>query len=75
MAAMLGRAIQRATWDRYRIPRLLTPVLKGVQYPAAVVQSAYMATAFRRIYDDDADYAHYQADLALTWVIANDQLP
>jgi hypothetical protein len=74
MADAICRAIQRATWDRYRISRPLTPALNGVTYPMAVVQSAYMATSFRRAYDDAGDYARYQGDLALSWVTVNDHL-
>ena len=74
MAAAIASAIRRATWDRYRIPRPLAITVNGVTYPTAVVQSAYLATAFRRLYDDQGDYARYQADLALTWVTANDRL-
>lgn len=73
-ARALASAIQRATWDRIHIPRLLTVQANGITYPSAVVRSAYLATAFRRIYDDQGDYARYQADLALSWVTANDKL-
>lgn len=73
-AAALSRAILRATWDRYRIPRPLVPVVNGVTYPGAVVRSAYMATAFRRLYADAADYARFQGDLALSWSMTNDRL-
>lgn len=74
MAAALASAIQRAAWDRYTIARPLTPVLNGVTYPLAVVQSAYMAQSFRRIYDDAADYACFQADMGLQWVTPGYQL-
>lgn len=74
LAAALSRAILRATWDRYRIPRPLTPTLNGVEYPTAVVQSATIVTAFRRMYDDAADYAHLSGDLNLSWVMAHDSL-
>jgi hypothetical protein len=73
-AAAIAQAILRATWDRYRISRPLTITAGGVVYPTAVVQSAYMATSFRRLYADQADYACFQGDLALTWVTANDHL-
>lgn len=73
-ANIIATTIQRATWDRYRISRPLTIAVNGVAYPTAVVQSAYVATAFRRIYDDQGDYARYQADLALEWVTVNDRL-
>jgi hypothetical protein len=68
MARALASAIQQACWDRYQIARPLTPTVNGVAYPAAVVQSAWMAQSFRRLYADAADYAVYQADMALQWV-------
>lgn len=74
LAAALSRAVLRATWDRHRIPRALTPTAGGVTYPTAVVQSATIATTFRRMYDDDADYAHLSGDLHLSWVMAHDTL-
>ena len=74
MAAAITQAILRATWDRYHIPRTLTLSANGVTYPSAVVRSAYMATTFRRVYDDAGDYARYTGDLALTWVTVNDRL-
>ena len=74
MAAALASAIRRATWDRYTIARPLAITANGVVYPSAVVQSAYMATSFRRTYDDPGDYAQYQGDLALSWVTVNDHL-
>jgi hypothetical protein len=74
VAAAVMNAISRAAWDRTHIPRPVVPVVNGVEYPTAVVQSAYLATAPRRIYDDQGDYARYQADLALSWVTANDRL-
>lgn len=74
MARALGSVIQRACWDRRTLARPVTPVLNGVTYPVAVVQTAWMAQSFRRIYDDAADYAVYQADLALQWVTPGDQL-
>ena len=74
LAAAIAGAIRRATWDRYRISRPLTINVNGVVYPPAVVKSAYLPTAFRRVYDDAGDYARYQGDLALTWVTVNDRL-
>jgi hypothetical protein len=74
MARNLASQIRRAALDRYTIARPLTPVLNGVTYPKAVVRSAYFAQSFRRLYDDDADYAVYQADLALDWVTVGDRL-
>lgn len=73
-ARALASAIQRATWDRYRIPRPLTLTANGITYPSAVVRSAHTVVSFRRIYDDQGDYARYQGDLALTWVTVNDRL-
>jgi hypothetical protein len=73
-AAALASTIRYATWDRIRIARPLVAAVNGVEYPLAVVQSAYLATAFRRLYDDEGDYAHYQADLALSWIAPNDRL-
>lgn len=70
----IATAIRRATWDRYTIARPLAITVNGVAYPTAAVKSAYLATTFRRMYDDAADYAHLQADLALTWVTVNDRI-
>lgn len=74
MARAIGAAIQRAAWSRTNIPRPLVPVLNGVSYPQVVVRSASVVTAFRRLYEDAADYAHYAADLQLSWVMAHDTL-
>lgn len=71
-AKALGQAITKATWDRVTLCRRLIPASEGVAYPPAVVQGAYMATHFRPLYDDAADYACVQGDLALTWVTAAD---
>jgi hypothetical protein len=73
-AAAIATTIRRACWDRRRFARPLTITVHGVAYPVAVVQSAYMATAFRRIYDDAGDYARFQGDLALTWVQPGDRI-
>ncbi|MEV7770582.1 hypothetical protein [Kitasatospora sp. NPDC086791] len=73
-AAALAGAIRRATWDRRNISRPLQITANGIAYPAAAVRTAYMPTAFRRIYDDQGDYARLQADLALSWVTVNDRL-
>lgn len=67
MARALGNAITAATWDRFTFGRPLVPAVNGVEYPVAVVQSAYMASTFRRLYADEADYACFWGDLALTW--------
>lgn len=71
-AKALGQAITKATWDRVTINRQIIPASEGVTYPAAFVQGAYMATHFRPVYDDAADYAVVQGDLALEWVTAAD---
>lgn len=71
-AKALGTAILHATWDRFTISRRLVPQLDGVTYPAVSVQSAYMATHFRPLFADVADYACIQGDLALSWTGACD---
>ncbi|GAB2695918.1 hypothetical protein [Kitasatospora kifunensis] len=71
-AAALASTIRYATWDRIRGPRPLSATINGAEYPLAVAQGAYLATAFRRIYDDQGDYARYQADLALSWIAPAD---
>jgi hypothetical protein len=73
-AAALASVIRYATWDRIRIPRPLVAAVNGVQYPLAVVQSAYLATAPRRLYDDQGDYARYQFDLGLVWIAPDERL-
>lgn len=73
-AAAIASVIRYATWDRIRGPRPLAVTVNGVAYPLAVVQGAYLATAFRRIYDDQGDYARYQGDLALSWIAPADIL-
>lgn len=73
-AAALASAIRRATWDRLAISRALHISVNGITYPTAAVQTAYLPTAFRRLYDDQGDYARYQADLSLSWVTVNDRL-
>jgi hypothetical protein len=74
MALALSRAVLRATWDRHRIPRPVVPVVNGIVYPTAVVQSATVVTSFRRLYSDDADYARVQGDLQLSWLMPHDTL-
>lgn len=73
-ANALASVIQRATWDRTNISRLLTLTAGDVTYPNATVQSAYLATPPRRLYGDGADYARYQMDLALQWITTGDRL-
>jgi hypothetical protein len=75
MALALSRAVLRATWSRTGVPRPLTPVVNGAQYPVSVVQSATVLTSFRRLYDDQADYARVSGDVQLSWVMAHDILP
>lgn len=72
MALALSRAVLRATWDRLHFPRPLVPVVAGVEYPLVVVQSATVVTSFRRLYDDQADYARVQGDLHLSWLMPHD---
>jgi hypothetical protein len=74
-AARLATAVKRATWDRDNIARPLHISVKGVTYPTAVVQSAYMTASFRRLYDDAGDYARYTGSLALTWVTPSETIP
>jgi hypothetical protein len=72
--AAIATEIRRACWSRTRIARPLPIVANGVTYPSAVVQGARLATAFRRLYSDQADYARYQGDLWLSWVTVNDRI-
>ena len=73
-AAALASAIRYATWDRIRIPRPLSITVNGANYPGATVQGASLITAFRRLYDDQGDYARMTADLSLVWVAAGDRI-
>lgn len=75
MCEALGEAITVATWQRARSVRTVVPVVNGVQYQAALVQGAYLATGFRRLYDDAADYARITANLALSWVVPSLTIP
>lgn len=74
MALALSRVVLRATWDRRRIPRPIVPVVNGIAYPVCVVQGATVVTSFRRLYDDQADYARVQGDLQLSWLMPHDTL-
>lgn len=74
-ANVLAETIRYATLQRLGFNRPLTLTVSSVSYPGAVVISAYLATEFRRIYSDAADYARYQGDLALTWVTPGEQVP
>lgn len=71
-AAALASVIRNATWDRIRTPRPLAAAVNGIEYPLAVVQGAYLATAPRRLYDDQGDYARYEFDLVLSWIAPAD---
>jgi hypothetical protein len=74
-AEALGEAITVATWQRTGFNRLLAPVVNGIAYPSAVVQGAYMATPFKRLYSDAADYARVTGNLALSWVMPSLTIP
>lgn len=69
----LASAIRRACWLRTFTPRPVQITAGGVAYPTAQVRAAYLATSFRRLYADSADYARVQGDLALDWVTAGDR--
>lgn len=75
MAEAIGEAIWLATMARTGFNRRLTIEVEGVAYPPAVVQGVYLATQFRRLYDDAADYAHLSANLALSWVTPSLTIP
>lgn len=75
MAEALGEAITVATWQRTGFNRPLTPVVEGVEYPVAVVQGVYLATGFRRLYEDAADYARISGNLALSWITPGLTIP
>jgi hypothetical protein len=75
MADAIGEAIWLATMARTGFNRKLAIEVEGIAYPSAVVQSAYMATDFRRLYSDAADYARVQGDLALSWVTPSLTIP
>lgn len=74
-AEAIGTAIWQATLQRTGFNRPLTPQQNGVTYPLAVVQGAYIATPFRRLYGDAADYACVQGNLALSWVTPSLVIP
>lgn len=74
-ANVLAETIRYATLQRTGFNRPLTLAVNGVSYPGAVVTSAYFATEFRRIYDDQADYARYQADMQISWQTIGDTIP
>jgi hypothetical protein len=74
-ANVLAETIRYATLQRTGFNRPLTLTVNGVSYPGAVVTSAYFATEFRRIGDDQADYARYQADMQISWQTIGDVIP
>jgi hypothetical protein len=74
MANALAETIRYATVDRRNISRVLTINANGVTYPPAVVQSCYVLTEPRRMYDDAADYARFSFDVAFTWLTVNDRI-
>lgn len=72
-ADALASVIRYACWDRTAGARRPLPVVvNGVTYPSASVSSARLLTAFRRMYSDAAGYAHYSADLQMSWSTVND---
>ena len=75
LAEALGQAVTVATWQRTGFNVPVIPVVNGVGYPAAVVQGAYLASGFKRLYADSADYARVTANLALSWVMPSLQIP
>jgi hypothetical protein len=75
MAEALGEAVTVATWQRTGFNRKLALGAGGVAYPPAVVQAVYLATGFRRLYDDAADYARVQANVAFSWVTPSLVIP
>lgn len=74
-AEALGEAITVATWQRTGFNQPLNITVNGVQYPAAVVQAVFMATGFRRLWQDAADYARLSGNLALSWVMPSLVIP
>lgn len=68
-AEALGEAIWLATLQRTGFNRPLDLTVEGVAYPTAVVQGVYLAASFRRLYDDAADYARVNGNVALSWVM------
>jgi hypothetical protein len=75
MAEALGEAVTLATLARTGFNRPLTPVVNGITYPVAIVQSAYIATTFKRMFADAADYARVTGNLALSWVMPSLTIP
>lgn len=75
MAEALGEAVWLATQQRTGFNRLLAIEVEGVSYPSATVQGVYLATGFRRLYDDAADYARVNGSLVLSWVTPSLVIP
>ena len=71
-ADRLAQTIVRATWDRVTIARPLRISVEGVAYPDAAVQSAYVLSTPRPIFDDAGDYARISLDLQLHWITPGD---
>lgn len=74
-AAVLGETVRYATLQRTGFNRVLTITAGNLAYPSAVVQSAYFMTEIRRVPGDPGDYAHFSADMSMTWVTVNDRIP
>lgn len=66
-ANYLAEVIRFAADESLNMGRALTLTSP---YPAARVLSAYLLTEPRRIVGDEANYARYQFDLQLHWVVA-----
>lgn len=75
MCEALGEAIWLATMQRTTFNRPLVLVVNGVEYTTAVVQGVYLATSFKRLYSDAADYARITGNLALSWVMPSLTIP
>jgi hypothetical protein len=71
-ANRLAKHISAATRDRHTLNRQLTIAANGVAYPSASVQRAAMLTSPRRMYDDVGDFARYQFDLQLSWIMLSE---
>jgi hypothetical protein len=70
-AAALAEACWQGTRNRNRGGRRITITAGPVDYPAAIVLTAFFLTEWRRVYDDKADAARYSADLAMSWAPAD----
>lgn len=72
---VLMETIRYACLQRTGFNRVLGLSAGGVQYPSAVVESAYFLTEPRRGYSDAADYACYSADVQFIWRTVGDVIP